>query len=401
MSWGFSVYDGSGVLTTDSDNPHYFSDSITSNVSTTTALTSDAKFVTPETSCSIFRQSGREPSGFTTYPIPSSTGVNAVNLLGGKRKSCMRTFTWGDFLFADDDHMRDKYLADTRTTNPATVIGMSEDDQTNYTFGAMLYTNNGKKLISERYLSYTLLQEATGVTVQSSVPSTDKYQLNSFYVPQTLAFVRPLDKPPLILVRNTSVPVALFGFVKDTNGKYTGVKIVCPLSYGPSGFPIAATTYGVCDIRVYTYAADVPIPTYGMSVYDENGVLTYHSGCTPLRFSYSNVIHIPVFVDASGRYNGYGFADIYWRDDFVAQVDPSGWAVLVGHPLVGCITVPMTVDFWYHNEVFLGVFVYNNAGTAKILLRPTTNCWIYYYSGWICMLNYAGVDYEAWLAIVT
>jgi len=401
MSFGLEVRDGNGTVTLSSNfsAAEMFLDSVTPGITSSTNLSSVHKICVPDTACSLFREEPRKPSGFRTYCAPRQNGVSAVNLTGGLRRSCVTSpYAWASFLFANDSHMQDRFLPTTRSTQPTTVVGASPDPAQDTGFGLNAYNASHSKLISASYANFSLLQETT-VSVKS-IRSEYSYGF-IFDIPVSLTFPRALVKPPLLFVKDTTVPISLFDFTRDNQGRYTGARLICAQAIVSGTYPgVDTVTTGSCSVRVYEDIGEQPIPDYGIVVFNQEGQVTYHSGGKPLLVGTTDRVLVDVFVEAKGYYDGYGFATFTWADAHSASVG-GAWVALTGHPLVGCITVPETIDFWYHREVFIGLYVFNSGGTMKLQLRPTANVRIYYYSGWICMLNYVGTQYEASIITTT
>jgi hypothetical protein len=120
-----------------------------------------------------------------------------------------------------------------------------------------------------------------------------------------LVFDKAYDKPPLIFVVDSqSIPVAIWGYETDVDGKYIGATITSSaLPYGtvPTRFPYtyipesSAWRFGTdqtVDIEVVLVSDEYPDyltpPSYGMQVYNSAGNVTFDSRLSPVAFSVDN-----------------------------------------------------------------------------------------------------------------
>lgn len=323
-----------------------------------------------------------------THAFPHMQGVRGFEYMTAKRKSSMRVSVY-ESVALSESHTATYYVP-TRTTAPTTatfITATPSTDDTGFQLGS-----GSDILLNSKYACYSILQQnnITTYSVDYRIGQNAGGAIN-VTTPQNLTFNRALVRPPLLFAANTSHPIAVFDYVRDGSGKYVGARIIRPPDLGQYSYPTDGVRQGTASIKVYEHLEDAPIPSHGVVVYRRDGALAYHSGGAPLILKDFSTVNIPVHVDAAGYYGGEGWATPTWPA--VVSLPATGaWVLLSGHPLVGELVLPASIDYWYHYNMFLGTFVYKNGSTSYACLRSSVGARTYYYSGWIYLLNFLGAD---------
>lgn len=130
-------------------------------------------------------------------------------------------------------------LTFTIIPQPAEVSVFGKRPPYSSDFGMKTVAADGNTIIHENYRGLVAQTDVVGNYTFSGTAyslNTDVHAVQPvllMYNPfisktKTITFPKPLLKPPLIMITESSGPIALYSFTKDGSGKYDGAVIICP-----------------------------------------------------------------------------------------------------------------------------------------------------------------------------